>query len=75
MISQKDNLLLQSYYSVSFLVELVNNNFLGTKCFDEMKFGASWIKEGIKEIGIDNQGSLMMSLYAMLVIPRELIFE
>ena len=75
MISQSDNLLLQSYYSVSLLVELRNNNFLESQFFEGMSFGAPWIKAGIKTIGVDNQGSLLMSLYAMLVIPRELVFH
>lgn len=75
MISQSDNLFLQSYYSVSLLVELRNNNFLESQFFEGMSFGAPWIKEGIKTIGVDNQGSLLMSLYAMLVIPRELGFD
>jgi len=74
MISQADDLILQSYYSVSLLAELVNNNFLESEYFEKMNFGASWIKDEIKSIGVDNQGSLLMSLYAMLVIPRELIF-
>jgi hypothetical protein len=75
MITQADNLLLQSYYSVSLLVELKNNEFLESRYFDEMSFRAPWIKEGLQTIGIDNQGSLLMSLYAMLVIPKELIFD
>jgi hypothetical protein len=75
MISQADNLVLQSYYSVSLIAELRNNAFLESHYFESMKFSAPWIKEEIKSIGVDNQGSLLMSLYAMLVIPRELIFK
>lgn len=75
MISQTDNLLLQSYYSVTLLAELRNNGFLESQFFEEMNFHAPWIKEGIKDIGVDNQGSLLMTLYAMLVIPKELVFE
>lgn len=75
MISQADNLLLQSYYSVLFLVELRNNKLLESQYFKDMEFGVPWVKKAIESIGIDNQGSLLMSLYAMLVIPKELIFE
>jgi len=75
MISQADNLVLQSYYSVSLIAELRNNAFLESHYFESMKFSAPWIKEEIKSIGVDNQGSLLMSLYAMLVVPRELIFK
>ena len=38
-----------------------------------MKFGSPWIKDEISNIGIDNQGLLLMTLYSMLVIPKELI--
>jgi len=38
-----------------------------------MKFGSPWIKDEILGIGIDNQGLLLMTLYSMLVIPKELI--
>ena len=38
-LTQHDNLLLQSYYTFSLLVELKNNNFLESNYFSEMSFG------------------------------------
>lgn len=38
-----------------------------------MTFGAPWIKDELRKIGVDNQGSALMALYAMLVLPREII--
>lgn len=38
-----------------------------------MQFGSPEIKESLKSIKIDNQGNLLITLYAMLVIPKQLI--
>ena len=38
-----------------------------------MTFGVPWIKDELRKIGVDNQGCAMMLLYAMLVLPREII--
>lgn len=72
-LSQEQNLLFQSYFTVSLLVELKNNNLLASGYFEGMSFGAPWIKDELRKIGVDNQGCAMMSLYAMLVLPREII--
>ena len=72
-LSQEAELVLQSYFSVAFIIELKNNNFLESDFYDKMHFGAPWIKNLISKISIDNQGMLLMCLYAMLVIPKELI--
>ncbi len=73
MLSQEQNLIFQSYFTTAFLLELKNNEFLDSNFFEEMEFGSPWIKDEIVKIGIDNQGALLMALYSMLVIPRELI--
>ncbi len=75
MLTQKDNLLFQSYFTFVLLVELRNNNFLGSECFGEMSFGSPWIKEELTKIGVDNQGCALIALYVMLVIPREMISD
>jgi len=73
-LTQHDNLLLQSYYTFSLLVELKNNNFLESNYFSEMSFGNPEIKRALKdEIKIDNQGCAMMALYSMLVLPLEIV--
>ena len=73
MLTQEQNLILQSYFSIVLMVELKNNDFLDSDYFRTMKFGSPWIKELLKDIKIDNQGALLITLYAMLVIPRQLI--
>ncbi len=74
MLTQEQNLILQTYYSTSFLVELKNNDFLSSDYFHKMNFSTSWLKNQMEVIGIDNQGILLMSLYAMLVVPKQLIY-
>jgi len=74
-LSPQQNLLFQSYFTVSLLGELSNNDLLNSDYFEGMTFGAPWIKEELGKIGVDNQGSAMMALYAMLVIPRETIHQ
>lgn len=73
MITQEDNLILQSYITVSLLAELGNNSFFRSNYFREMHFGSPDIKMFLEKNGIDNQGSAIMCLYAMLVVPFELI--
>lgn len=73
MITQEENLILQSYMTVSLLVELGNNKFFESEYFNSMQFGQPYFKETLREKGVDNQGSAIMSLYAMLVVPYELV--
>lgn len=73
MITQEENLILQSYMTVSLLAELGNNKFFESDYFFEMNFGVPDIKKFLKTNGVDNQGNAIMSLYAMLVVPYELI--
>jgi hypothetical protein len=70
---QEDNLLIQSYFTIAFLVELKNDNFLNSDYYKNMRFGDNYIKDNLPSIGIDNQGTLLISLYTMLVIPKQLL--
>jgi len=58
---------------VSLLAELGNNQFFSSDYFKSMSFGSPDIKKFLEKNGVDNQGSAIMSLYAMLVVPYELI--
>jgi hypothetical protein len=71
--TQEDNLIIQSYITISLLAELKNNNFLDSAYFEKMMFGVPWFKEQIRSIGVDNQGFAVIALYAMLVLPREIL--
>ena len=73
MLTQEDNLIIQTYCSVTLLAELRNNDFINSEFFEGMDFSLVGIKEAIRQIGIDNQGSALMALYAMLVLPREIL--
>lgn len=70
-LSREDNLIIQSYSIVAFLEELVQKDFVNDTFYKEKI--SSRVKDSFKQTGgIDNQGCLLIFLYAMLVIPREL---
>src|SRR5574338_541051 len=72
-ISQEMNLILQSYYTVALLSALsTNNNLVGSEYYKSLNLDFL-VRDGIEQVGIDNQGCALMTLYAMLVIPKELI--
>ena len=57
--------------TVSFLFELRNLDFLNSSYYEQANFQDPYVKENLPEIGIDNQGSMLIALYALLVIPNE----
>jgi hypothetical protein len=75
MYTPEEDLLIQSYFTIAFLSELQNNNFLNSEAYKEMPFQDSFIKEHLPSIGIGNRGALVQSLYSMLVLPKELISD
>lgn len=68
--TNKDNLILQSYLTVEFLEGLYVERFMETDFYKNMIHKKILMPE-FSEIGIGNQGALLMFLYALLVIPRE----
>jgi hypothetical protein len=76
-LSQEHNLVFQSLYTVMLLLDLSQktNGFFDSEFFKTMAFTFPQMKEELKGIGIDNQGCALMSLYAMLVIPKELFWD
>lgn len=76
-LSQEHNLVFQSLYTVMLLLDLSQkrNGFFDSEFFKTMTFTFPQMKEELKGIGIDNQGCALMSLYAMLVIPKELFWD
>ena len=71
--TQEDNLLIRSYFTTAFLVELKNNDFLNSDYFKNVSFEDKFVKESLPTIGIDNQGTFLMMLYTMLVVPKQLL--
>lgn len=74
-LGQEENIILQSYLTVSLLVELANNQFLKSDYYEKMAFGNPSLKPLLCQVGVDNQGSLLMVLYALLCIPKETVFD
>lgn len=57
MLNTEQNLIIQTYCDISLFAELVNNDFLDSKFFDNMNFALPGIKKSIKDdIGLSNQG-------------------
>lgn len=72
-ITEKESLLLQCLATTSFMAELNNDNFLSSDYFEKMKFGNEDIKQILKQSGMGNPAALQMMLYALLVIPKEVL--
>jgi hypothetical protein len=65
---------LQSVLSVLLLGKLnENDSLLSSDYFKTLDFGNETTKQYIEEIRVGNQGMLLMWLYALLVIPKELL--
>lgn len=71
-LTNEDNLILQSLLTVEFLEALSDIGFLGTDLYKSLVYSKR-VRTEFSEIGIGNQGSLLMFLYALLVIPKELV--
>lgn len=74
-LTPEEDLLIQSYITTAFLVELKNNDFLNSDYYKKMQFEDKFIKDNLNRIKIDNHGTLVIMMYTMLVIPKELIFR
>lgn len=72
---EDDQLLFQAYISLVLLLELHNSRFFESEHFESLNFSAPWIKNALRDVGVANKGSSLVALYAMLVIPKELIYD
>jgi len=71
-LTKEQDLFIQSCYTFSLLLELHNNNLLKSTYFEGMVFRQPIIKDGLRTIGITNQGCALLGLYALVLIPHEL---
>ncbi|SMB25788.1 protein of unknown function [Sterolibacterium denitrificans] len=71
--SNNDNLLIQGYFTTALLVELKNANFLNSEYYKSRQFQDKFVQDNLPTVGIDNQGALLMVLYMLLVVPRQLL--
>jgi hypothetical protein len=77
-LEKNESIFCQIIANVSLLVELENNKFLGSNYYREMKWSCSESnKKNINTIldasGIGNPAMLQMFMYALLVVPKELL--
>ena len=66
--------------TISLIAELINNDFLKSEYYQKLNWSDSEINiQKIKKIlaasGLSNPAMMQMCLYALLVIPRELLNE
>ena len=71
-IGPEDNLIFQPYLIIELLFNLHKQKFLCSDYFKEMEYNED-TRYLLKKVGIDNQGLIMLSLYALLVIPKEIL--
>jgi hypothetical protein len=71
-IGPEENLIFQPYLIIELLFNLKKHNFIGSDYFKKMKYNED-TRDLLKKAGIDNQGLIMLSLYALLVIPKEIL--
>ena len=75
MIEQKDDLLLQSSIMYALLAELHNDRFVTSDYFEKMNFSEPWFKTRLQKNGVGNKGFVMIALYSLLVLPKEVILN
>lgn len=73
--SKNEILFCQAIANVSLLIELANNNFLSSDYYKNMVWSSN--KKVVTEIlntsGMGNPAMLQMFMYALLVLPREIL--
>jgi hypothetical protein len=72
-LGQDENLVFQSFYTSMFLLELDKNKFIYSDYYKMMEFSYPRVKEELSKSSIGNQGTILMVLYSLLVVPRELL--
>ena len=71
-IGPEDNLIIQPYLIIELLFNLKRHYFISSDYFSKMNYNND-TRDLLKRTDIDNQGLIMLSLYAMLVIPKEIL--
>lgn len=71
-LSPEDELIFQPYLMIELLFNLHKHIFLGSDYFKEMEYNKD-TRYLLKKVGIDNQGLIILALYALLVIPKEIL--
>lgn len=72
-ITAEESLLLQCLSTTALLGELSNANFLNSDYFEKLPFENESFKTIIKMSGLGNPATMQMMLYALLIVPKELL--
>lgn len=67
----EESMLMSIFLTVEFLATLQSINFTETEMYKQIPFASDMFKEHFRSIGVGNQGTALMMLYAMLVVPKE----
>ncbi len=71
-IGPEENLIIQPYLIIELLFNLKKHYFISSDYFSKMNYNND-TRDLLKRTDIDNQGLIMLSLYALLVIPKEIL--
>ena len=75
MINSDLNILIQANSVSYLLIALKQNNFLKSNYYNSEFNLSSDIREIFNQVDIDNQGCLLMILYTILLMPKEIFFQ
>lgn len=79
-LTEKESMLCQIIATTSLIIELINNDFLKSEYYRKLNWSGpeiniQYIKKILAASGLSNPAMMQMCLYALLVIPRELLDE
>ncbi len=72
-ITSEESLLLQCLSTTALLAELDNNKFIDSDYFKRLTFANDNCKIILKQSGLGNPATMQMMLYALLIVPREIL--
>lgn len=72
-ITSEESLLLQCLSTTALLGELANDNFIESDYFKRLTFANENCKIILRESGLGNPATMQMMLYALLVVPKEIL--
>lgn len=71
--ANEEILLLQCLSTTALLGELANDNFLESEYFKKLTFSNENCKTILEQSGLGNPATMQMMLYALLIVPKELL--
>jgi len=74
-LTKNQNLIFSSFFTTKLILALEEKKFTKRSGYFKKLNLPDFIKEELKAIRLDNNGSMLMMFYALLVIPKELIQE